>query len=112
MIPAAKLERMLDRFRAVEAELATGQAGNAYAKLSREHAELAPVITTIESYRTIESQLADTNALIADPASELEMRTLAEEERKTLRDRLTKVERELKLQLIPRDAADSSSAII
>ena len=112
MIPAAKLDRMLDRFRAVEAELATGVAGNAYARLSKEHADLAPVVTTIESYRATEAQLADAEALLADPVSESDMRALAEEERRTLKDRLAMLEHDLKLQLLPKDAADSSSAII
>ena len=112
MIPAANLERMLDRFRAVEAELAAGVAGNAYAKLSKEHAELAPLVGTIESYRTTEAQLAGVEALLADPASEPDMRALAEEERRTLKDHLAKLEHELKLQLLPKDAADASSAII
>jgi len=112
MIPAAKLERMMDRFRAVEAELATRATGNSFAKLSKEHAELAPVVATIESYRNAEAQLADAEALLADPASESDMRALALEEQRTLRERLANIERELKLQLLPKDAADSSSAII
>src|SRR5215470_16085322 len=112
MIPAAKLERMVDRFRAVEAELAAGATGNAYAKLSKEHAELVPVISTIESYLAAEAQLADTEALLADPRNESDMRALALEEQRTLRERLANIEHELKLQLLPKDAADSSSAII
>jgi peptide chain release factor 1 len=112
MIPAAKLERMLDRFRAVEAELATGAAGGLYAKLSKEHADLAPIVATIESYRAAEAQLAGTESLLADPAGEPELRALAEEERDHLKEQLGQLERELKLQLLPKDAADSSSAII
>jgi peptide chain release factor 1 len=112
MIPAAKLERMLDRFRSVEAELATGTAGSSYAKLSKEHAELAPLVATIEAYRASEKQLADAEALIAEGASDPEMKALAEEERRTLKDRLETLERELKVQLLPKDAADSSSAIM
>ena len=52
MIPAAKLERLLDRFAAIESELASGAAGAAFVKLSREHAELAPVIETARAYRS------------------------------------------------------------
>src|SRR5215471_6842905 len=102
MIPAAKLERMMDRFRAVEAELATGAAGSAYAKLSKEHAELAPVAATIDAYRAAKAQLVDAEALVADPASESEMRTLAEDERRVLKERLAKLEHELKIQLLPK----------
>ena len=47
MIPSAKLDRLLDRFDAIEAEMASGAGGDAFVKLSREHAELAPVIETV-----------------------------------------------------------------
>ncbi len=112
MIPAGKLERLLDRFHAVEAELASGAGGNAYVKLSKEHAELAPVISAIEAYSAVESQLADAEALFADPATDPEMKALAEEERAGLKRRIAGLERDLKLQLLPKDTADSSSAIM
>jgi peptide chain release factor 1 len=112
MIPAAKLERMLDRFRAVEAELASGAAGSGYARLSKEHAELAPLVATIEAYRTTDKQFADTEALIADASGDSEMKALAEDERRELKQKLEGLAHELKLQLLPKDAADSSSAIM
>jgi peptide chain release factor 1 len=112
MIPAAKLERMLDRFRAVEAELASGNAGSGFAKLSKEHAELAPLAATIEAYRSTEKQFSDAEALIADASSDSEMRALAEEERRELKEKLEGLEHNLKLQLLPKDAADASSAIM
>jgi peptide chain release factor 1 len=112
MVPTAKLERLLDRYRAVEAELASGTGGGAYVKLSKEHAELAPVIEAVEAYRAATNQLADTEALITDPATDSEMRALAEEERAGLRHRIEGLERDLRLQLLPKDAADSSSAIM
>ncbi len=112
MIPAAKLERLLDRFAAIEAELASGAGGAAFVKLSREHAELSPVIDTVREYRSTQTQLADTETLLADPATDSEMRGMAEQERADLKDRLVVLDRELKIQLLPKDAADSSSAII
>jgi peptide chain release factor 1 len=112
MIPAAKLERLLDRFAAIESEMASGASGPAFVKLSREHAELAPVIETARAYRDARKQIADADALIADPSSDSEMRTLAEEERAELKERLEILDRDLKIQLLPRDAADSSSAIV
>ncbi len=112
MIPAAKLERMLDRFRAVEAELASGTAGSGFAKLSKEHAELAPLAATIEAYRSAEKQFSDAEALIADASSDSEMKALAEEERRELKQKLEGLEHALKLQLLPKDAADASSAIM
>jgi peptide chain release factor 1 len=112
MIPAGKLERLLDRFHSLEAELASGAAGQAYVKLSKEHAELAPIIAAVEAYRAATAELADAEGLIADPKTESDMRALADEERLGLRQRIASLERELRLQLLPKDAADSSSAII
>ncbi len=112
MIPEAKLSRLVDRFHAIEAELASGRAGDAYVRLSKEHAELAPVIQAIEAYRSADRQLHDAETLIADASTDSEMRALAEEERAELKDLFGKLERDLQIQLLPKDAADSSSAIV
>jgi peptide chain release factor 1 len=112
MIPAAKLERLLDRFSAIESEMASGASGSAFVKLSREHAELGPVIETARDYRSVQTQLEETEALIADPAMDSDMRSMAEQERADLRGRLAALDRELQIQLLPRDAADASSAIV
>ncbi|HWA30421.1 MAG TPA: PCRF domain-containing protein, partial [Rhizomicrobium sp.] len=112
MIPAAKLDRLSDRFQQIEAELASGTAGAGFVKLSKEHAELAPVIEAVNAYRKAAKQLAETEALIADPSSDSEMRSLAEEERAELKERVAKLEHDLQIQLLPKDAADDSSAIV
>jgi peptide chain release factor 1 len=112
MIPAAKLDRLSDRFQQIEAELASGTGGAGFVKLSKEHAELAPVIEAVNAYREATKQLAETEALIADPSSDSEMRSLAEEERAELKERVAKLEHDLQIQLLPKDAADNSSAIV
>src|SRR6478735_1690864 len=109
MIPAVKLERLLDRFSAIESEMASGAA---FVKLSREHAELGPVIETARAYRSVQTQLEEAEALIADPSTDSDMRSMAEQERADLRTRLVTLDHELKIQLLPRDAADASSAIV
>jgi peptide chain release factor 1 len=112
VIPAAKLERLLDRFHAVEAEMASGGGGPGFVKLSKEHAELAPVIDVVRDYRSVQKQLSDAESLIADPKSDADMRALAEEERGELRKRFAELEQRLRVELLPKDAADSSSAIV
>src|SRR5690348_4002854 len=112
MIPAAKLDRLLNRFDAIESEMASGAAGEAFVKLSREHAELAPVIETARAYRQAQLRIGDAESLIDDPATENEIRNMAEEERAELRQSLEKLDQELRIALLPRDAADDSSAIV
>src|SRR3978361_453564 len=106
MIPAAKLERLLYRFASIESGMSSGASGPAFVKLSREHAELAPVIETARAHRSTQRQIEDADALIADPSNDGEMRSLAEQERAELRDTLAVLDHALKVQLLPRDAAD------
>ena len=112
MIPENKLARLSDRFHAIEAQLASGTAGSSFVKLSKEHAELAPVIAVADQYRSTARQIAETETLIADPATDSEMRAMALEERAELREKFGQLERDLQIQLLPKDAADSSSAIV
>ena len=111
MIPEAKLERVLDRFHAIEAQLSSGQTAN-FAKLSKEHSQLAPVVGAIRAYKDTGCALADSESLLNDPGSDSELKALAEEEVRSLRERFGTLERDVKLLLLPKDAADSSSAIV
>ena len=111
MIPDAKLERVLDRFNAIEAQLASGSATN-FAKLSKEHSDLAPVVNAIRAYKDTRRQLADSEAMAADAANDAEFKALAGEEADGLRKHFASLEHDIKLLLLPKDAADSSSAIL
>src|SRR5262245_12733336 len=111
MIPEAKLERVLDRFHAIEAQLASGQTSN-FAKLSKEHSQLAPVVDAIRKYKETGAALAGSESLLNDPALDAELKALAGEDVQSLRERFGGLERDVKLLLLPKDAADSSSAIV
>ena len=112
MIPEAKLLRLVDRYAALEAQLASGTTGSEYAKLSKEHAELAPLVQAVETYRRVQREQQDADSLASDPAAEPELRRMAEEEGAALRQRIGALERDLQLRLLPKDAADASSAIV
>ncbi|HEY4263797.1 MAG TPA: peptide chain release factor 1 [Micropepsaceae bacterium] len=111
MIPDAKLERVLDRFQAIEHQLASGHSEE-FAKLSKEHSELSPVVNAIRAYKDTRVQLKDSETLLADPASDSELKALAQEESDTLRKKFGALERHVQLLLLPKDSADDSSAII
>ena len=59
-----------------------------------------------------QSEAGDLAELIADPATDQEMRSMAEEEFAALKERLPGLEREILIQLLPKDAADERSAIL
>jgi peptide chain release factor 1 len=108
MVAADKLDQILARFEFLEAKMSTGLSGAEIATLSREYAELRPVVETIHGYRRIVSDIADAEAMLKDP----EMRALAEDELPELREALDGAEHDVRLALLPKDAADSRAAII
>ena len=111
MIPDAKLGRVLDRFESIEAQLASGNTGS-FVKLSKEHAELSPIVGAIRAYQDTGRQLEGTEAMLTDPTTDPEMKALANDEAEDLRKQFALQEREVQLLLLPKDSADSSSAIV
>lgn len=112
MLQIAKLDSVLTRHRMVEAEL-SGQPDRAtFVRLSREFSELDPVVALVRAYRSAESELADLESLSADDATDPEMRALAESERPELQRRVTALEHEIRLALLPKDAMDERNVIL
>jgi len=111
-LPQQKLDALLSRHEMVENELASGLSADAYVKLSREFAELGPVVDAIKAYRAVTDEIADLDTLVSDPKTDAEMREMAEAEKPTLQARLEKLEHQIRLALIPKDAMDDHNAII
>jgi peptide chain release factor 1 len=112
MLPLAKLQALIVRRDLVEAELSAGVEGERYVALSREFSELTPVVDAINAYRTAQAELADVEQLLADPATDREMADLAHEEKPALEEKLATLEHQLRLALLPKDAADAKNAIL
>ena len=108
MVPEEKLQQIVARFEYLEAVMAEGSSGADLATLGREYAELRPVVAIARDWRAVTDEIADTEAMREDP----EMRALAEEELPALTARRDALEAELKVALLPRDAADSRAAIL
>ena len=108
MLPAEPLRQIVERFEYLEAQLNAGPAADAIAAISREYAQLKPVVTQIDEYQQIKSDLQEAEAMLADP----EMRALAEEELACLKIALPEVEYALRIALLPKDAADARPAIL
>ncbi|HET7536841.1 MAG TPA: peptide chain release factor 1 [Candidatus Didemnitutus sp.] len=112
MIPEQKLDALLARHKAIESELATQVTPETYVKLSREFAELGPVVETVRNYRNVVSEIAGLDALIADSSTDAEMRTMAAAEKPQLEQRRAALEQEIKLALLPKDAMDERNVIL
>ncbi len=111
-LPEAKLDTLLTRHAVVEAELSQKMPAEQFVKLSREFAEIDDVVAKIKAYREVAGEIADLEALIADPSSESAMREMVDDERKTLTDKRERMIEELRLSLLPKDAMDERNVIV
>jgi len=112
MLPEAKLNTVLARHAAIEAELSQSLAPETYVKLSREFAELSPVAERVKAYRGVAAELADLDSMIADAATEPEMRAIATAEIPLLEAKRLALEQEIRTALLPKDAMDERNVIL
>ena len=112
MLPDQKLNALVARHAVLERELAAAVPPETYVRLSREFAELAPVVEAVQSYRAAEHELAGVTSLLADPATDPEMRSIAEAEKPELEARRIALEHRLRLALLPKDAMDERNVIL
>src|SRR5271170_406606 len=106
MLPEAKLDVLLAHHASLEAQLLGQVNSENYVQITRELAELNPLIEAVKAYRAAVKELADTEALISDPATDTEMRGMAEAERETLAAKREELTQNIRLALLPKDAMD------
>jgi peptide chain release factor 1 len=111
-LPQQKLDALLHRHAILERELSSGLSPDEFVRLSREHAELGPIIDAIKAYRAAEAELADLDVLIEDSATDVEMRRMAEAERPAVEERKEKLAQGIRIALLPKDAMDERNVIV
>jgi peptide chain release factor 1 len=110
MLPAQRLEALIARHGELEAALSQGAGGDQFVKLSREHAELSPVIEDVKALKKAQDDLAGAEQMIA--GNDPEMARLAADEKRELEAKIEVLEKTLRLALIPKDEADARDAIL
>ncbi|MGB0506095.1 MAG: peptide chain release factor 1 [Pikeienuella sp.] len=108
MIARDKIEQIAHRFEFIEAKLSTGITGEELTSLSREYADLRPVAEQAKAYLAALDDREAAELMLDDP----EMAELAQEEIDALDAALPEQETQMRLALIPKDAADARPAII
>ena len=83
-----------------------------FVRMSKEFAELDPVVACIAELRAAQNEARDLAELIADPGSDDEMKSIAQAEFQELTQRVPEIEKNLQIMLLPRDAADDKNAIL
>src|SRR5690606_10665986 len=107
----SRLEQISHRLIEVDALLAepdTASDMDRFRKLSRERAEIDPVVALFRSYESTEADVQAALEMSSDP----ELREMAEEELKLSKARLEALQEQLQVQLLPRDPDDGRSVFL
>src|ERR1700710_2872604 len=106
MLPEAKLDILLAHHASLEARIVGQLNSEDYVRISRELAELNPLIDAVKAYRAADAEIAGIDAMIADSTTDADMRAMAEAERTTLEERHLELAQQIRVALLPKDAMD------
>jgi peptide chain release factor 1 len=108
---ATKLSQLADRLEEVTHLLASESATadmDQFRKLTREHAELTPVVETFQQYQQCETDLATAGEMLSDP----DMKEFAQLEIDEGRGKMAALEVELQKLLLPKDPNDEKNIFL
>ncbi len=106
-----KLEQLTARLAEIDAMLQGEESTrdmDRYRALNRERSEIEPVVLRYRAYRGAQDDLAAAEELARDP----DTRAFAEEEREAASQRMTGIERDLELMLVPKDPNDERNVFL
>jgi peptide chain release factor 1 len=109
-LPEDKLAQLEKRFDSLEAALAAGPAADAFVRLSKEYAELEPVVRPISAWRRAVEELRSAEELAGSP--DKDMAEMAAAEIGELRPKIAEMEQNIRILLLPKDAADEKNVIL
>ena len=81
-----------------------------YQKYAKEHSVLTPIINALRGHRSLEKEINENRSLLEDPDPEI--KKLAREEMDDLNSRLSAVEDQLKVLLLPKDPNDDKNILL
>jgi peptide chain release factor 1 len=109
-----QFDKVLYRHDELRAQLASGDGidSSTIVRLSKELAELDPVVEAVQAFRKARDEMADAAVMMQDSSADADMRAMAEEEFYALKEQLTALERNVQLMLLPKDEDDEKNAIL
>lgn len=107
-----KLDNIVAKFNELEKKLLDPSAlGQNFAKVSKEHSDMAPIVALANEYHKTQKEIVDIDEML--PITEdKDMRDMMESERFDLSKKIPELEQQIKLSLLPKDAADEKNAIL
>ena len=108
MLSQQKIDGIINRVETIDGQLAGPLETETMINLSRERAELEPVVEAIGELRKAESELEGLQSLLGDA----EMGEFARQEAADLQTTIDKINQRLSLLLLPKDVADEKNALL
>jgi len=113
MIPIEKVKSIVDTYKTLEKELASGDINKKdFVKKSKEYSNIGEVINEARGYINFEKEKNELEKIINEKDSDKEMIKLAENELIQLSKKKEKHENKLRIYLLPKDEADVKNAIL
>lgn len=109
-LPQDKLDALETRFQYIEAALSGGAAPDEFAKLSKEHSDLSPIVGEITAYKKALRDRAEAEALAK--SGDKDMAEMAQAELEELDAKLDAYVQSIRILLLPKDEADEKSIIL
>lgn len=109
-----KLDDLLIRFEEILNELNEPTVANNQArfqKLMKEQSDLQPIVDTYTEYKNCKQTVEDSLAMLEEESDE-EMREMLKEELNDAKERITELEQQLKILLLPKDPNDDKNVIV
>lgn len=110
MLPVERLDAIIARAEALQEEMNAELPPERFVELSKEYAEIDPLVGAIKTYRAALGEREELVGLVA--GDDAEMAELAGTELADLEARLPEMEHALEILLLPRDAADDLNIIL
>jgi len=112
MLSEQKIDQLLSRQADIERRMSGNPDPDAYVALSKEFAELQPVVAAVRKVRAARAELTDLSQMLDDAGLDAEMREMAQAEKQELEASLPGMEHQVSVLLLPKDAADDRDAIL
>ena len=113
MIPQKTIEELIAKHSLLEKDLSSGSIDKKkFAEKSKEYSDLNEIIESAKKYASFEKDKIGLEKILDDKNSDDELKKMAEIELEDLKIEHNKIEKRLKLFLIPKDEADKKNAII
>jgi peptide chain release factor 1 len=106
------LDRILLKHKELSDKLASGIVGEEFIKNSKEFSDIEDVVEKINIYKSLKKEISDLNQMISDPSTDKEMIEMAQSDLEKALHNLPILERDIKVALLPKDAADMKNAIL